>query len=67
MTNPQQPEIRRRGLGEVVQDAAKTRHGGPTDEQGRTGPVPEGNEPGHHPPVDQDRPTGVPDAYRAPE
>ncbi|MDP9402607.1 MAG: hypothetical protein M3P85_04580 [Actinomycetota bacterium] len=67
MSNPQQPEIRRSGRGEVVQDAVKTRHGGPTDETGNTGPVPEDNQPGHHPEVDQDKPTAVPEAYQAPE
>ncbi len=65
MSNPQQPEIRRSARGEVVQDAVKTRRGGPTDEKGHTGPVPEESEPGHHPPVDQDKPTGIPEAYRA--
>jgi hypothetical protein len=56
MSNPQQPEIRRSGRGEVVQDAVKTRNGGPTDESGRTGPVPPDNQPGHHPDVEQDKP-----------
>lgn len=67
MTNPQQPEIRRSERGEIVQDAAKTRRGGPVDESGDVGPVPEANEPGHHPDVDQDKPTEVPDAYKAPD
>lgn len=67
MSNPQQPEIRRSGRGEVVQDAVKERHGGPTDESGDPGPVPEANEPGYRPEVDQDEPTEVPGAYRAPE
>ncbi len=64
MSNPQQPEIRRKELGDVVQDAFKTRHGGATDEKGETGPIPEASEPGHHPEVDQDKPTEVPEAYR---
>lgn len=64
MTNPQQPELRRSGRGETVEDAAKTRHGGPTDEAGRAGTVPEENRPGHHPDVEQDRPSEVPEAYR---
>ncbi len=63
MSNPQQPEIRRSGRGEIVQDAVKTRHGGPTDESGETGPVPEDNEPGHHPEADQDKPQ-VPPSQR---
>ncbi len=60
MSNPQQPELRRSERGEVVQDAAKIRHGGPTDESGDTGPVPEANQPGHHPEVEQDISTGPP-------
>ncbi len=67
MTNPQQPEIRRSGLGEVVQDAAEIRHGGPTDESGHTGPVPPANQPGHREAADQDKPTEVPEAYKAPD
>lgn len=67
MSNPQQPEIRRSGRGEVVQDAVKTRHGGTTEDSGDPGPVPEANEPGHRPEVDQDKPTEIPEAYRAPE
>ncbi len=67
MSNPQQPEIRRSGRGEVVQDAAKTRHGGPTDDSDSAFPVPEDNQPGHHPEVEQDQPDDVPTSYRAPE
>lgn len=67
MSNPQQPEIRRSGRGEVVQDSAKTRSGGPVDESGPAEPAPEANQPGHHPEVEQDRPTEVPDAYRLPD
>lgn len=67
MSNPQQPEIRRSGRGEVVQDAVKTRHGGPTDESEDAGPIPEASQPGHHPDVEQDRPTDVPTSYQVPE
>ena len=67
MSNPQQPEIRRSARGEVVEDAVKSRHGGPTDDSGDSGPVPEANQPGHHPQSEQDQPTEVPDAYKAPE
>jgi len=56
MPNPQQPELRRSGLGETVDAAAKTRNGGPTDTSGNTGPVPEDNQPGHHPEHEQDQP-----------
>ena len=67
MSNPQQPEIRRSERSEVVQDAVKTRHGGPTDESDDTGAIPDANQPGHHPDVEQDQPTEVPEAYKAPE
>jgi hypothetical protein len=56
MSNPQQPEIRRSERGEIVQDATKSRTGGPTDAKGNTGPVPEDNQPGHHPEHEQDQP-----------
>ena len=52
MSNPQQPEIRRSERGEIVQDAAQAR----TGQKGRTGPVPEDNQPGHHPEHEQDQP-----------
>ncbi len=60
MSNPQQPEIRRSERGEVVQGATVNRLGGPSDEEGDAGPVPEDNRPGHHPEVDQDKPQGPP-------
>ncbi|HZU79077.1 MAG TPA: hypothetical protein VE991_04110 [Acidimicrobiales bacterium] len=60
MSKPQQPEMERHGLGEVDPSAAKTRHGGPTDERGNTGPVPEANRPGHHPEHEQDKPERPP-------
>jgi hypothetical protein len=56
VSTPQQPELARAGLGEVVPDAAKVRRGGPHDEAGRTGAVPEENRPGHHPEHEQDKP-----------
>ncbi|HVM07508.1 MAG TPA: hypothetical protein VM345_03510 [Acidimicrobiales bacterium] len=63
MATPQQPEIRRSERTDVVPD--HTDLGGPKDMKGETGPVPEANEPGHRPEKDQDKPTEVPDAYRA--
>jgi hypothetical protein len=57
MTTPQQPEISRSRRGDVDPAAAKVRRGGPTDEKGNTGPVPEDNTPGHHPDVEQDKPS----------
>lgn len=57
MTKPQQPELRRSGLGSTDQDSAKVN----ADETisgtgGGGGPVPEENQPGHHPDVEQDKP-----------
>lgn len=58
MPTPQQPELRRSGDNAV-------RPGGPDDKVaapskpevgGETGPVPEDNLPGHHPPDEQDKP-----------
>jgi hypothetical protein len=47
-----------------MEGAVKIRRGGPADEKGATGPVPDDNEPGHHPQVEQDKPTAVPEAYQ---
>jgi hypothetical protein len=65
MTTPQQPELARSGRGETDPAAAKTRRGGPTDATPPTGPIPEDNLPGHHPPEEQDKPTGPPPRPRA--
>jgi len=58
MANPQQPELRRSGLGATVDDSAKTavqsEQAAPSPNDGRT--VPEANRTGHHPEVDQDKP-----------
>jgi hypothetical protein len=61
--HPQQPEIERRGLGEVDQDGrAITREDERAERSsGRTGPIPEDNRPGHHPGHEQDKPEGPPD------
>lgn len=57
MTKPQQPELRRTGLGSTDQDAAELRAGDTMDENpGGLGPVPEENRPGHHPEHEQDKP-----------
>ena len=56
MPNPQQPELRRSEKGSTVQDSAKSNADLPLDEHGRTGPVPEENQPGHHPETEQDQP-----------
>lgn len=65
MTKPQQPEIARSGRGEVDPNAAKTRHGGPTDQTPPTGAIPEENLPGHHPDEEQDKPAGPPPRPKA--
>ena len=56
MTKPQQPELRRSGLGSTDQDSAKltTDEGFPAEGSG--GPVPPDNRPGHHPDEEQDKP-----------
>ena len=62
MVNPQQPELRRSEYGATSEDATKgflTAQDEPT-EGGAAGPVPEDNQPGHHPEVEQDKPTGPP-------
>ncbi len=56
MTKPQQPEVRRSGYGATDDDSAKRRTGGPDNEKGNAGPVPEANQPGHHPEAEQDKP-----------
>ena len=57
MTKPQQPELRRSGLGSTDQDSAKVN----ADETisgsaAGAGPIPEDNQPGHHPDSEQDKP-----------
>src|ERR671928_1052692 len=59
MSNPQQPELARsRKVPHQDQDAAsaavEARRA--TDAGGPTGPVPPENQPGHHPPEEQDKP-----------
>lgn len=57
MTSPQQPELRRSGLGSTEQDAAELRAGDVPGEGAQgLGPVPEDNRPGHHPEHEQDKP-----------
>src|ERR687894_667062 len=67
MTNPQQPELARSRKGATSDDSAKAHVGGPRAGQssdGPDGPIPEENLPGHHPEVEQDKPTGPPPAPR---
>lgn len=57
MTSPQQPELRRSGLGSTEQDAAELRAGDhPAEGAEGLGPVPDDNQPGHHPEQEQDKP-----------
>jgi hypothetical protein len=56
MPNPQDPGLRRSEKDAAVQDAWVSGTGGPSDEGGPTGPVPEANRPGHHPEREQDKP-----------
>jgi hypothetical protein len=67
MSTPQQPEIARSRRSEVTAEvAAKGKAeivGLPVDPA--TGPIPEDNQPGHHPPVEQDKPQGPPPEPKA--
>lgn len=59
MPNPQQPELRRSGKtpAQDPDSAAAVIEGSPTlSDEGGTGPVPPENQPGHHPPTEQDKP-----------
>jgi len=62
MSKPQQPELHRSGLGATDPASAKAAAevGDNATEGGATGPVPQANRPGHHPPHDQDKPEGPP-------
>src|SRR5215213_2824238 len=59
MANPQQPELARSrktpALAPDATEAVLSAEGTPTVDRAR-GPVPEDNQPGHHPPVEQDKP-----------
>lgn len=60
MVKPQQPELRRSDRGATSDDATKERLTAPSipGVDGAGGPVPEANLPGHHPPQEQDKPSG---------
>jgi hypothetical protein len=59
MANPQQPELARSrktpALDPDATEAVLSAEGTPTVDRAR-GPVPAENQPGHHPPVEQDKP-----------
>lgn len=56
MPKPQQPELRRSGLGSTDTDSAKIKADEEVGTGEETGPVPEENQPGHRPATDQDKP-----------
>ena len=60
MVKPQQPELRRSDRGATSDDATKERLSAPSvpGVDGAGGPIPEDNLPGHHPPQEQDKPSG---------
>jgi hypothetical protein len=61
MSTPQQPELARTGLGATDPSSAKRKaRTAPPPDRGESGPVPEDNLPGHHPSVEQDKPTAPP-------
>jgi hypothetical protein len=57
---PQQPELRRSGKGATDPASAKARVFEPPGASGDAGPVPEDNQPGHHPEHEQDKPDRPP-------
>lgn len=60
MSKPQQPELARNRRNRADQDGAelKAQERRPVDESEKApGPIPEENQPGHHPEVEQDKPT----------
>jgi hypothetical protein len=59
MPEPQQPEIARSRKGATSDRSAKSKadvESATTGEGPRPGPVPADNQPGHHPPKEQDKP-----------
>jgi hypothetical protein len=58
MPKPQQPELRRSDYGATSDNSAKIKASvqEQTSAEGRGGPVPEDNLPGHHPEHEQDKP-----------
>jgi len=57
---PQQPELRRSGLGATDTDSAKINADESPNAAAGAGPVPEDNQPGHQPEQDQDKPAAPP-------
>jgi hypothetical protein len=61
MPNPQQPELRRSEYTDADQDAWDLKAEEPRSGKGTGGPqpVPEDNQPGHHPDHEQDKPVDL--------
>ena len=59
MGQPQQPELRRSGRSSTSQEHwhAKQEARDVPKQKGKRGPVPEENQPGHHPEEEQDKPS----------
>lgn len=67
MPEPQQPELARSRKGSTSDRSAKSKlssEGTPAD-HGPVGPIPDANQPGHRPEVEQDKPAGPPPRPRA--
>jgi hypothetical protein len=62
MSTPQQPELRRSGLGSTGGEGTEIRAAAEEipETEGRVGEVPEANRPGHKPARQQDKPTVPP-------
>ena len=56
MSTPQQPELRRSGRGATDPASAKTAVDRNPGDNEPASPVPEANQPGHHPEREQDKP-----------
>ena len=56
MSTPQQPELHRSGKGATDPASAQAKVDAPPADEGRSGPVPPENQPGHHPEKEQDKP-----------
>ncbi len=59
MSTPQQPELRRSGRGATDPASAKGNADSTKNQEDGPGPVPEDNQPGHHPDIEQDKPEGT--------
>ena len=62
MPEPQQPELARSRKGATSDRSARSKLSGEgaAEAEEPQGPIPEDNQPNHHPEVEQDKPTGPP-------